>query len=206
MSCPVLLIRTSRPQGVVSSKGPLGRWLCQPVSSPGFRLTPPSSHPPPEGWVKQEWPEDKMSRFLICVLRSQKLPCYLGLTEAPCSPLAAILVSERNKVLLGFHKITFWPESEVQMVPAPGPSSLLPSCVWARLPDPCWKPPCLLSVSMCYLLRWDFPDCSPLPQAEWPHPAWTTLPPRHHPWTSGKCLLIFIWVLSSWKSGLGVSS
>lgn len=48
--------------------------------------------------------EDKMSRFLIYVLRSQKLPCYLGLQEAPCSPLAAMLALERNKVLLGFHK------------------------------------------------------------------------------------------------------
>ena len=45
MSCPVLLIRTSRPWGVVSSKGPLGGWLCQPVSSPGFLFTSPSSRP-----------------------------------------------------------------------------------------------------------------------------------------------------------------
>ena len=47
-----------------------------------------------------------MSAFLIYVLRSQKLPRYLGLTEVPGSPLATIPILERNKALLGSHEIT----------------------------------------------------------------------------------------------------
>lgn len=60
-----------------------------------------------------------MSGFLIYVLRSQKLPCYLGLTEVPGSLLATIPILERTKALLGSHEITLWPEGEVQVVPVP---------------------------------------------------------------------------------------